>query len=251
MMQKPFPFFSAVMLLLFIFLFAPVTDLYAQMFSVREREQLGNRRLPLNNVMIGLEPASFDYQGDPGDPEARIFEFDGTLVRLRYDNPFIDFSLGFGGGLTGIDEVSYFDAALKFQRGIRVVRNESLNLRLPVQLKTSITSVSNDQQIGISTQFDQGTFSIGGGANADIRLARNLRISATAIPNIGFSFSTGGTFGGSIFDVELGSKFFIDRLFGQIGLSVGWEYSLKKFRVDEEKFDYDFDGHSILIGLTF
>lgn len=245
--QKSWSIFTSFFLLVLFLL--PAQGM-AQMFSVRQAGPDLNS-IPLNTLTIGLEPASMDYEGGPNELNAGIYEFEGSLVRIRYDNPFVDLFIGFGGDITGVDEVSYFDAGLRLRRGIRLVRNRQVSVLVPLQLKSAITSVGNEQQIGGTPQFEQGAITLGGGAELRVRAGNGFRFRLNAVPNYGFSFATGGTFGGSMFDLELGAKIYLDRVFGNFGLVAGWDYNLRKFDVDEDQFDYDFQGNTISVGVTF
>lgn len=224
----------------------------AQMFSVEEDESVRNRAIPLNNISIGLEPTQFDYKGPvAGGPNSGLFGFDGSLIRLKYETFGFEAFLGVGGRLTGIDDIAYFDAGVKAGRGIRIIAQRNIRFQIPLQLKSSLTTVTNDQVIGAGSQFRQGTLTVGGGGELSVRFSDNIRFSAGAIPSYGFSFATGGTFGGQIFELETTSRIYYDSLFGDVGISVGWDYGFKRFDIEENVYDYNFRSHSFLIGITF
>ncbi|MDX1638889.1 MAG: hypothetical protein R3281_13030 [Balneolaceae bacterium] len=236
--------------------FYPGQTARAQMFSVEEDEPVRNRALtPNTGIYIGLEPAEFDFREESMDnqslPQPGIYEFDGPLLRIRFETIAFEGYLGVGGGLTGIDDIGYFDGGIKAVRGLRVVRQPTFQLLLPLQLKSSVTSVSNNQAVLTDTQFRQGTFEFGAGGELRLQLGKQFRIRVNAIPNYGFSFATGGIFGGQIFDLETKSRLYADRLFGDIGLSAGWDYSFKRFDVEEDQFDYNLRSVSFILGITF
>ncbi|MDZ7692086.1 MAG: hypothetical protein U5K69_13310 [Balneolaceae bacterium] len=224
------------------------------MFSVQEDET--EQRLlntPNTAVYIGWEPAEFLYKGEAprmqGGPGS--YEFDGPLLRMKFETIGFEAHLGVGGKMTGIDEIGYFDAGVKAIRGISLVRSQTFQLQVPLQLRSSINTVSNNEQISGDAQFRQATMEFGGGGKVGVRLGQGIRFTASAIPSYGFSFATGGIFGGQIYELETQTRFYVDRLFGQVGLSAGWDYGFKRFDVDDDEFDYNFRSHSFLIGLTF
>ncbi|MDR8393787.1 hypothetical protein NC796_21720 [Aliifodinibius sp. S!AR15-10] len=245
-------YFLSIPILAFIIISVSCSQLQAQMFSVEEEERMENRALmPSTGVYIGLEPVEFTYQGDFSGLDSGIYQFDGPLMRLRFETFGFEAFIGVGGRLTGIDNIGYFDAGAKAVRGIRVVSTPRFQFQIPLQIKSSITTVSNNESIGGDTQFRQGTLEFGGGGQMSARLGERVRFTVATIPNYGFSFASGGIFGGQIYELETKSRIYIDRVFGDMGMSVGWDYGFKRFDVEEEEFDYNLRSHSFIIGITF
>ena len=235
-----------------VLLFFTIEPARAQMFSVGGDDRVGVRDIPGNGVYLGFAPASFEYKGSASsDPNAGIYDFDGPILRAKFETPGFEVFIGVAGRLTGLDHEAYFSAGVQAERGLRVVRSRRFQLELPLMLKSSITTVTSDRFIGSGAQFQQGTLSFGAGGRARFRLGERFRLAAGAVPNYGFSFATGGTFGGQIFELESRLRFYVDRLFGDSGLSFGWDYGFKRFDVEENEFDYNLGTHSILVGLTF
>lgn len=224
----------------------------AQMFSVDSTP--GRVDIPRTAIHLGLEPADFDYTGGDlpaGAGEEGRFAFSGSLIRLEAQFQGLGVSLASGGSLTGIDDVSYFDAGIQAGYGIPVVRSENLIIQIPLQVSSGITNVSSDRGLSGSSQFRQGSLTVGAGGFIGVRPSGRLRMQAGFIPNYGFSFATGGTFGGSLGKLEGKFRLFFDRLFGETGLSLGYNYKFNRFDIDENEFDYDLQAHTILVGITF
>lgn len=224
---------------------------HAQMFSVGDDDPVRRGTTPTSGLFIGLEPAKFEYKGDVTGGNAAIYEFDAPLLRLKFETVGFEAYIGTGGRITGIDDVSYFDAGIRAVRGLRIFRRPGFQASIPLMLKSSITTVSSDQFLGSGAQFQQGTLTFGGGGEIEFRASDRIRFSGRAIPNYGFSFASGGIFGGQIFELETRTRFYLDRVFGDSGLSIGWDYGFKRFDVEENEFDYNLRTHSFLIGLTF
>lgn len=216
------------------------------MFSVGSEP--GRVDIPSTAIYLGLEPADFEYTGPPANE--RRYEFNGSLLRLRLETSGLKFFLATGGSLTGIDDVSYFDAGIQARYGITLFRQKGLTVQIPLQIVSGITSVSNNQNLASSSQFRQGSLVVGPGAFVGARPSDRIRLQAGFIPHYGFSFATGGTFGGSLAKLDGKFRLFFDRLFGDTGLSLGYNYKFDRFDVDENEFDYDFQSHSILVGIT-
>lgn len=222
------------------------------MFSVQEDASVRDGTIPMNNIYLGLEPVQFEYKG-PSDagPNTGLFGFAGPVLRIKYETLGFEAYMGVGGRLTGIDDVAYFDAGVRATRSLSIFTQRNFWFRLPLQLKSSITTATNDQAIGAGAQFRQGTLTVGGGSEIGIRFSDTIRFSAGAIPHYGFSFATGGTFGGQIFELETTTRIYFDRLFGNVGISAGWDYGFKRFDIEQNVYDYNFRSHSFLIGITF
>ncbi|MGK7371526.1 MAG: hypothetical protein ACNS64_15040 [Candidatus Halalkalibacterium sp. M3_1C_030] len=221
------------------------------MFSVGSEP--GRIDVPRTAVYLGWEPADFDYTGGTlaiTGTEGR-FSFSGSLLRLRLETPALHFFLATGGQMTGIDDVSYFDAGVQAGYSFSIIRNKQLSVQIPFQLVSSLTSVNADEGIPNAPQFRQGALAAGLGGFIGVRPSERIRLQAAFIPHYGFSFATGGTFGGSLGKLDGKFRLFLDRIFGETGLSLGYNYKFNRYDVDENEFDYDLASHSILVGVTF
>ncbi len=236
---------------MFVFLFIFSHLGYAQMFSVDDNNRPGIRGIPATAIYLGAEPASFDYQGPDDIPNSGEYEFNGTLIRFRLESYGINLFMASGGDITGIDDVSYFDAGLKAGYGITLLNNRRMMVQIPFQLVTSITSVVNRNVVGLNRQFQQGALIGGVGGYIGLRPVERIRLQFNVVPNYGFSFATGNTFGGSLLHVEGQARLFFDRVFGEMGLSLGYDYNYKNYNIEEDLFDYKLNTHSILVGITF
>lgn len=244
-------FFTSLFLVAFLLLVSGVTHFAsAQMFSVSDAERSFD--IPQTGIYVGIEPASFEYKGADAELSNRgQFEFDGSLVRLRLESRGLDLFMASGGSLTGVDDISYFEAGIRAYYRLPVITQEKFTLILPVQLLSNLTTVTDRESIGNEPNFRQGGFVAGGGVEAMFRPIADFRIEAKAVPSYGFSFATGGTFGGSQALAEAGVRISRDRLFNDIGLSIGYDYNVRSYDIDGDQFDYDFAAHSILLGVTF
>jgi hypothetical protein len=226
-------------------------EVQAQMFSVGGEP--GRSDIPGAAIYLGLEPADFNYTGGdlPNSTNEERFEFDGSLLRLRLETRSLQFFLATGGSVTGIDDISYFDVGVQAGYRFSILRNENLTILLPIQFVSSLTSVNSDQSVSSAIEFRQGALAAGAGGFIGVRASNNIRLQADFIPYYGFSFATGGTFGGSLAKLDGKFRLFFDRVFGDYGLSAGYNYKFNRFDVDENEFDYDLQSHSILLGITF
>lgn len=228
--------------------------LRAQMFSVGDSGMRFNT--PQSEFYGGLEPMDVNYRGGSDITPAqgaRAFNFEGPIIRVGYESPGLDLSLGSGGSITGIDEASYFDIGGNIDFGLNLYRGRYLSLQLPLRVAsryTNITSNRSFMQPGV-TRFRFGSLTAGAGARVVGRPAKDFRIEAGAVPSYGFSFASGGFFGGSLGTVDAYGRLYFDRLFGDFGISLGYQYDFRNYNVDEDVYDYRLTGHSLELGITF
>ncbi len=159
--------------------------------------------------------------------------------------------MGTGGKVTGIDEAAYFDIGGNIDFGIRLYKSEKLLVQLPFQIASRYTNITSDQIIPTLSRFQFGSLTVGAGANVLARPFKGIRIEAGAIPNYGFAFASGGFFGGSLGAVAAEGRLYLDRLFDDVGLSLGYKYHLRNYDIDEDAYDYKLSGHSVNVGVTF
>lgn len=245
---------TAVALVLFLSLLGISNPAWAQMFSVGDSGPTFNQ--PMSEIHLGLELMDVNYEGAPASeigPEAGAFEFSGPIARVGYKNPGIDLFMGVGGAITGIDDASYFDVGGDIDFGIQLYRSEKLRLQLPFRIASRYTNITNNQrQVFTSiSRFQFGSLAAGIGGRILARPQKDIRIEAIAVPSYGFSFASGGFFGGSIGQVKASSKLYFDRLIGDKGLSLGYSYNFRNYDIDDEVYDYSMNGHTLELGVTF
>jgi hypothetical protein len=239
--------FSRLVLLVVIgFLLQPELG-YGQMFSVNEDRR--QRQVPTNRAYVGLEPVEFNYFGPRTPQQPPRYEMNNPILRLRYESRNTEFFMGYGDALTGADSVNFFQIGGSLSRPIRLFNSRKFRVQFPIKLQADLTTASNKQSY--REEFQQSGIMIGAGPELYWRISSNLHWQGQVIPQIGYSLSPGGTFGGSISYLGGGTRFIIDHVFGKIGLSFGYDYTYKRFNIDVDRFDYKFRSHAFLIGITF
>ncbi len=235
-----------ILLVLIGFLLQPEL-VCGQMFSVNEDRR--QRQVPMNRVYVGLEPMEFNYFG-PRTPQQRPrYEMNNPIVRLRYESRNTEFFMGYGDAFTGSDSVNFFQIGGSLSRPIRLYNSKKFRIQVPIKLQADLTTASNKESY--QEEFQQSGIMIGAGPEFHWRISSNLHWQALLIPQIGYSLSPGGTFGGSISYLGAGTRFMVDQVFGKIGLSFGYDYTFRRFNIDVDRFDYTLRSHAFLIGITF
>lgn len=221
------------------------------MFSIKSK--INRLEIPSTAIYAGLEFTDFNYVGNIGlgqDPNARAFQFNGPIMRFRIETNAIELYMGTGGRITGIDPQSYFDAGVNAGYGITLIDRPNFLLQVPLQIGTGITTVTNSTLLS-GTQFQQGHAFFRLGGYMQLRLSRRIRVLGRALPGTGITFSQGGNLGGNITSFKGEGRLYYDRLFGDIGLSLGYDYNYKKYDITDSVFDYANNGHAIMLGVTF
>lgn len=237
-------------LLSFLFLFTLYTPVAAtaQMFSVGDSVERPTANLErYSTIGISWEIADFEFTGEGLSANDRA-DFQNSLVRLRFENPGIHISAGFGGSLTGMDEKSYLNVNARLFNEVRLIRSTRFVLALPIQLSTDLKSIAINQS---NNSFQQSSLVVGSGASIRYRINQRVGMSFRATPNIGFSFSQGSLFGGRLFTTRSASRFYFNDVIGSNTLVFGYDFDFRDYNIEGEQNDYKFLSHSITLGIAF
>lgn len=220
------------------------------MFSVGETEERQPLRLKTYSVIgVGIEFADFSYTGANGiGDEFEPVSFEGSILRLRFENPGINISAGFGGSLTGLENNSYININALLYNDFPLVRTQKFIFALPLQIGTDLKSVQVERS---NNNFQQSSFTIGTGASLRYQINRRVGTSLRATPNIGFSFSQGNLFGGRLLRGIIDARFYFNDVFGSAALVFGYDFDYRDYNIDGTQNDYDYFSHAITIGLAF
>ena len=223
----------------------------AQMFSVGEEGPRFNT--PRSAVYVGIEPMNVLYQGSAvSGIVAGQFAFDGPVIRFKYNTGTVDLTLGAGGEVTGINPASYFDVGGAINTGFGIYNSQKISISVPIRIASRYVNMANSETFQPRfNRFRFGNLTVGGGANIVLRPKEDIRIEVGGVPSYGFAFATCGSYGGSLTSVIAHGRLYFDRLFGNVGLTAGYEYDFRKYNIDESVYDYRMKGHVIEIGITF
>lgn len=246
----PRPSFTPFYLTALFFLFLMPQVSSAQMFSVGDTEST-REPVPLGlqtTLSAGWETASFDYTGSGSLTDLQRLDFDDNLFRVRLESPGLDLSLGFGGGLTGMNQHSLVNVNGRIFNDIPVFIRERVRLRVPIQLTTDLLSVRRNES---DQEFQQSSLVFGTGLASAFRLGSGIDLTLRATPNYGFSFSQGNLFGGSKTRLDGRAQFLFHDLIGRHSLSLSYHFDYRRYKIEGDQNDYDFTSHSISIGYIF
>ena len=251
LIEKRFKSVTLFTIVLLLLAFGQYNPLQAQMFSVGET---GSRySAPPSEVYIGLEAMDATYKGSSNVDMPGTFEYSGPVIKMGYNTAGLDVFLATGGKVTGVEEASYFHTGGNFDFGINLYRSSKLRLQIPLRLSSRYTNITSNETLSIRSvnRFQFGMVSAGVGVSGEWRPTKKIRARLGVLPGYGFSFATGGFFGGSIGVIDGFGKLYIDRLYNDLGLSIGYKYDFRSYDIEDDIYDYDLRGHSIEIGVTF
>lgn len=221
------------------------------MFSIKSK--MNRLEIPGVAIYAGLDFTDFQYVGPRGlnpPPNAGAYAFNAPVIRLRAETNAIELYMAAGGKITGFSPQSYFDAGVNAGYALTLIDRPNFLISVPFQIGTGITTVTNSNLFS-GTQFQQGHAFFRLGGYVHVRLNREIRLLARALPGTGITFSQGGNLGGNIQSLKGEARVFWDRVFGDIGLSMGYDYNYREYDITDPLFDYKLNSHGVLVGVTF
>lgn len=234
-------------LLLPIICFGLTVPAFAQMFSVGDEGP--NRSNPFAPyIRAGVKAIDFDFTGDPSAVNAENdLSLSGLAGHLSFETGGFNLNLSLANDLTGLDDQSYFNLGLEFTTPFYFIAREGFAAGVPLRLSTKLTSIRRE---GASTEFSQTNLSAGAGAILQFYKRDRFGITTEFIPNIGFSTASGGLVGGNVFSLAGKARVnFYNLVFGK-NLSLGYNYNFDSYDIDGDDLDYDFNGHTITLGIS-
>lgn len=219
-----------------------------QMFSVGNTEEREPTRLQSYSIIgVAWEIADFNFTGSGVDPSDRA-DFENSILRLRFENPGLNISAGFGGSYTGMERQSYINLNALLYNDFPLLQSPRFILALPIQITTDLKSVQLDRS---ENDFSQSSFVIGTGASLRYRIGRRAGLSLRATPNLGFSFSRGALFGGRLFTTTSQARLYFNDIIGSNTLSFGYDFDYRDYNIEGSENDYRYLSHAITIGIAF
>lgn len=219
---------------------------YAQMFSVGEATR--QRTIATSFIRIGAGPSSFIYKGNNTNPSgSTLLEFDHNTLFVNLETPGVNLSLTLGNKISGFDEKNFFDLGFTLSNKFAIIRQKLITAGVPIQLYSSISNINAD---ATEEGFNQVNFAFGGGGFINFKLGERISFTNELTPGYGFSNSSGGFFGGSLFYVTAKSRLNFNRLIAGRSISLGYDYNFRSFDIDGELYDFDLKSHLITIGFS-
>lgn len=218
---------------------------FAQMFSVQEEDRRDSAPVALL-VRLGVGFNEFSFNGAlPGRLESLAYS--GTHMNVSVDLPGLSLFTSFGGGWTGAEDRRAVLLGARISNGFRVYQGTAFGLFLPGELQTEVQRVFADFT---DMDFQQSSLRLGLGMGGSLKLGSSA-LSAEIVPGIGFSYSQGSVFGGSIRGLRGEVRLLTGPLFGRRPLSAGYRLSVRDYDVDGVLYDYTSTEHSFTIGVGF
>lgn len=240
----------AGILITLLCVFGPVQkQAIAQMFSVESNDT--RTHIPLNNGAIGIGLVDFNYIGSDTAENSGVFEFDSPTIVLTYETRGLDLYMEFANALTGLENQNYYNIGGKIHRAFQMIRKKRFGVSIPVHLHTDFTRVITEGFRGNIDQFQQSAIMLGTGLMIDVRPFSNIRLHTNGHAGYGYSLSAGSAFFGKALNIRAQQRVFIDNVFGELGLSFGYDFNFKQYNVENDYYDYNLQSHNFVVGLTF
>jgi len=218
------------------------------MFTVGDSEERTDRLLgTYSTIGLSWEIGEFEFTGEDVSPENRA-DFKDSIIRLRFENPGLHISTGFGGTFTGMDNRGYVNINALIYSDIPLVRSPRFIFALPIQITTDLKSVTvSDSNIS----FQQSSLVFGTGASIRYRVNQRVDMSLRATPNLGFSFSQGAFFGGRLFTTKSAARLYFNEVIGSNSLVFGYDFDYRDYNIEGTQNDYRYLSHSFTVGIAF
>ena len=230
---------------LLILLFISDTS-HAQMFSVGSKPETTTSSN--SYIRLGYAPANFSFTGNPNAVAANDrFDLNNGTFSLGLESPGFVLRALVGNNLTGLKDQTYFNLSYILSNRIGLIRKPAFSFGFPIELNTSLTSVTNEQS---QLRFNQSDLGAGTGLFMRNKIGRRLTVNNQVTLGYGFSNSSGNFFGGTVSYLSGKSRINLNNVFGGRGLSIGYDFNLRSFDIEEEFYDYDLIIHELTLGIS-
>ena len=236
------------------YFYSPVTA-EAQMFSVQpERKTV--QVTPELAVIIGYSAMTFDYRGPDHrmviaspDQIGTTFQFNDHLFQVGLE--MTGFSVyGLFGRNLGQYNNAYSQLGASIGNQVYLIRSTAFRLGIPIRLATDYIVVKNNTLL-TSQEFKQNTFGIHAGLDLAVKLSDSVRFGAQGSGGYSYSVSGFGNSGGTAVDLTLKNRLYVDNLFRQYGLLIGFDLNSRDYHLDDNRYDHLALQQMVSIGVTF
>lgn len=221
----------------------------AQMFSIKEDAER-NTRPTLNNLMIGISPVSFSYKGNLM-PSTPMLDYDDLVLKAQLESPTLHVYASYGNKIGTNNDITAFNIGAIVMNRITLSRKVRQSVYLPFRVLTDWRTTRNNTITMGDEEFQQSSVMVGTGLGLQHRFSDRVGLDLNANGNYGYSVRSFGAEGGTSYMLEGKARLNINRVINTYGLSIGYDYQLQAYLMSNPRFDYELQGHSILIGLRF
>lgn len=225
------------------------TSAEAQMFSVQSQPQ--RITTPTSGISAGVSFMDFAYRGpsiNAGTPND--YSFSAPLFHGRIDLAAFSVYGIYGRGLGNQDNI-YSELGASLNSGFILLPGANFNLVIPLALSTEYVLARNRRILDNSNEFRQNNIGLKGGIQMNARLSQRARFTAEGTAGYAFSITGYGLSSGSSTDLLLKNRLYSDRLVGQFGLIFGFDIISRRYRLDENQFNYRAIHQNLILGVSF
>ncbi len=221
---------------------------HAQMFSV----QSGSNK-PISSatyIRVGMGINDFSFTGNPNasDVVDRLdFAHNSFSAYFESEDSGIELGLNIANRLVGLKNMNLFDLSLYYTNVFYLLNRSKVKLGFPLRGGTELVNIASTED---KDKFTQTAITIGAGAHLSLKFNDYISFTNQFLPGYGFSTSSGGFFGGAMGYWMGRSRLNIANVFGDRGLSIGYDFKQFMFDIDGNKFDYDLTTHFLTIGIS-
>lgn len=225
-----------------IFLCVAPSAAYAQMFSSGGDSPANRIIAPSRGVSIGPSFSTFSSTSGTGD-----LSFDGTLLTVGLQTSGLSVDATVGPSSWNPQGATLFRIGAMVGGRVSLYRGELFSLFAPAGVSSDYLRVSREIA---EREFRQSSFRILGGLGLSLA-NRGFRLSVSATPSIGFSYSQGSLFGGSVRGFTAGATVGSIKIASLARVSAFARYELLAYDIDFDLYDYELDSRRFGLVLQF
>ncbi|MDG5766980.1 hypothetical protein QA596_05840 [Balneolales bacterium ANBcel1] len=182
------------------------------------------------------------------------YDWSDMVYRLRFEVPGFRSYVAYGNNLgsEGADTLNFVNAGANIRAATPLLGSARMGVSLPLKLSTDYIRVrSTDSSQPDVDHFRQSSVGIGLGIGLFYQISGSMRVSAEAIPQIGFSFSALGSDSGQFSAVNGSVRFHLDQLISRFGLVAGFDYSFRRYSGGSDINHHDIQSNNVTLGISF
>lgn len=225
----------------------------AQMFTVEEtRQRMGPSRTV---VFAGLGVSDMSLRSEDGTITPN-YTWNREVYTIKAEisglEAFAAFANNIAATVPSDNDINYLHIGLRFTGGLPLTGGRRAGVSIPVRIGTEFIRTSlNEANQPQADEFRQNSLSVGAGAGAYVNPSDRIRMSVILVPEIGFSYNAFGSDSSTFGLVNGRYRLHFDQLIERFGLSLGYDYTFRRYSAGEERFDYDIHSHSMVLGINF
>jgi hypothetical protein len=231
---------------IFLFAFSCLPTLVsAQMFSVNTARDFRTEKT--SSLGLYYDLVSFEYAGT-NDLSPR-FDFQNSTNRIHYENEFASFGLILANKL-GEYSGSLFSIYGSLSPTVTVSESRWHQFDIPITFSTEYMRIRSATNV-ITEELLWSTLGVGVGPSLALKYSSRVELRGGVSVSRAMLTRNNGIENGNVKGLVVPIRFKINDIFGGYGITVGYQFSNFRYRVESGRYDYNRQGDGWIIGVNF